>query len=115
MGATVHIHRPKAKWKDRARSYKIVSDEKVVAEVKNGDSISFQVEPGQEHTIYAKIDWTKSNPVIVSLSEGDEVHLGVANDVNMMRFLGGPEGIIRVLVAEKNSYLSLGPVEPPGS
>ncbi len=112
--ATVHIHRAKAKWKDRIRAYKIVVDGDEVAEIRNGESVSLELSPGQ-HEIHAKIDWTKSNPVVVALSAGHSVHLGVANNVNMWKFVAGPKGMVQVLVAEKNTYLKLGPVDPPAS
>jgi hypothetical protein len=119
----VHIHRAKARWKDRFRAYKIVDrfraynivvDGNESADVRNGESTSLELSPGQ-HEIHAQSDWTASNAVLVTLAEGDAVHLGVANDINLLEFTTGPAGIAQVLVAEKDSYLKLGFIDPPAS
>ena len=112
MAATVHIHRAKAKWKDRFRAYAVVVDGSEAAEVRNGASAVIEVAPGA-HEIQAKIDWTSSNPVAVTLGDGDAIHLGVANDTNMWEFARGFSGVADVLVTEKDSYLRLGPIDPP--
>lgn len=109
---TLHIHRAKANWKDLIRAYKIVVDGDELARVRNGQSIALELAPG-EHEIHARIDWTRSNSVVVALTDGEPVHLGVANNVSLWRFTQGVRGIVKVLVAEKDSYLKLGPIDPP--
>ena len=49
---TIHVHRERAAWKDRMRSYKIEVDGTVLTTLKNGESKTFEVEAG-ERTIIA--------------------------------------------------------------
>lgn len=47
-------------YADKLRSYKVILDGEVVGELADGQSKSFNVEPGT-HTLYMKIDWARSN------------------------------------------------------
>ena len=78
MSGGIEVTRPKGKgWRrDIFRRYKILIDEVEVASLKEGESHSAEVEPG-DHRIQAKIDWTATPEVEVSVAAGEIVHFVV--------------------------------------
>lgn len=61
-------------YADRVRKYKVICNGEEVAKVGNGETIEFEVPPGEKE-VYLKIDWCRSNKVAVSVPPGGEVHL----------------------------------------
>lgn len=49
-------------YADRIRAYKVILDEKVIGEIKNGQEVTLEVPKGN-HQLYLKIDWCRSNTV----------------------------------------------------
>ena len=94
------------------RSYKIEVDGTVLTTLKNGESKTFEVEPG-ERTIIAKIDWASSAPVVTALDQDEVLHLAVGNDVDRKKFRRGFGGVWGEVVTNRDSYLKLVPVEAP--
>lgn len=58
-------------WADRARAYKVVLDDNVIGDVKNGEEIEFDV-PDGNHKFFLKIDWCRSNSVAFDMSGSTE-------------------------------------------
>ena len=58
------------------RRYHIVVDGTVVTRLKEGDSFLFETGPG-DHELYAKIDWAKTKPRIVTLASGEVARFAV--------------------------------------
>ena len=73
MPATIHIHRDKTAWSDRARSYKLLVDGEEQGELRHGEAKAFDVAPGR-HTVQMKIDWATSVPIDVEMPEGATEH-----------------------------------------
>lgn len=63
------VHRGSS-FADKTRKYKVYCDSVKLGVVKDGEMISFDVPPGQ-HQIYFRIDWARSNKLVVNFSEGE--------------------------------------------
>ena len=63
---------------NRLRDYKIFIDGKLAGTVANGQEKSFEV-PAGGHTVVAKIDWTQSPELEMTLTEGQDrtLHVGM--------------------------------------
>ena len=72
--SAIRIERSRGAYTDSLRKYKVIIDGDVVGKVRRGEEKSFPVAPG-EHWVRLKIDWGSSQPVDVSLAEGQEVSL----------------------------------------
>jgi hypothetical protein len=59
---------------DVLRTYKVVIDGTAVAEIRRGETKTFDVPPGQ-HEIHLEIDWATSRRLGLNLSEGDVASL----------------------------------------
>ena len=55
-------------YADRLRAYKIILDEKVIGEIKNGQKIEIEIPKGS-HKLYLKIDWCRSNIIDFKLDD----------------------------------------------
>jgi hypothetical protein len=51
-----------AGYADRIRAYKIVLDDNVIGEIKNGEQVELNAPPGK-HQLFLKIDWCSSNTI----------------------------------------------------
>ena len=79
------------------RAYKVVLDGDVVGKVKNGETVEFELPPGQ-HTLHLKIDWCRSNIIEFNTVDGNETYT-----------CGGRlEGLIPSIMM-RNDYLFLMP------
>jgi hypothetical protein len=67
--ATVEFHRPRAKWRDRVRSYKLIVDEREVGKIRAGQTVRIEVSPGT-HTVQARISWTGSQKIEFAVENG---------------------------------------------
>ena len=72
--ARIQIHRRRKPWTDRLRSYKVRIDGEEVGRLRLGDEKTFEVQPGR-HEIQLAIDWTRSEPVLLELADGDKARL----------------------------------------
>jgi hypothetical protein len=68
----VRVVRTSARWRDRARNYRVVIDGAKVGSVADSDVAEFDVEPGR-HTIRLRIDWTGSRELPFSIGEAGTV------------------------------------------
>jgi hypothetical protein len=59
---------------DVLRTYKVVIDGTAVADIRRGETKTFDVPPGQ-HEIHLEIDWATSRRLALKLSEGDVASL----------------------------------------
>ena len=57
-------------YADRLRAYKVVLDEKVIGEIKNGQEVAFEIPKGS-HQLYLKIDWCRSNIINFDADDSD--------------------------------------------
>lgn len=71
--STIKITRDSG-YADRVRKYKVICNGEEVAKIGNGESIEFETKPGEKE-IYLKIDWCRSNKIIVNVPPGGEVSL----------------------------------------
>ena len=53
---------------DRLRAYKVILDEKVIGEIKNGQEITLEIPKGS-HQLYLKIDWCRSNIINFDIND----------------------------------------------
>jgi len=71
--ATLHISRPARGYVDRWRSYGVIVNGELRAQLHRGETTSIEVEPGQIE-IFIKIDWCRSRVVQMALSPESEAH-----------------------------------------
>lgn len=64
------VRREKVVWQDRGRSYRVLVDGKVVAQVANGEEVPVPVVSGK-HIVQLKIDWCQSEPLEVNVEAGE--------------------------------------------
>ncbi len=76
QGAKIVFTRPGGHYRDALRSYTLQVDGTPCGDLKPGQSVAIDVEPGS-HIVRALISWTGSPRREVSLGPGDEVHLRV--------------------------------------
>lgn len=55
---------------DRLRKYKVYIDDEYVGLINANETCEYNVKPGK-HTVYAKIDWCRSNAISVEVGEED--------------------------------------------
>jgi hypothetical protein len=72
-------------YPDKFRAYKIILDNNVVGEIRDGQSYSLEVPPGQ-HNLYLKIDWCTSNSIAFE-SDGTPVEFECGNDLRGLKLL----------------------------
>lgn len=71
----ISIYRESA-WRDKLRSYAILSDGKKVGSVKDGETSLIPLSQGR-HDIAIKIDWQKSDALTVNIENGKVLKLNV--------------------------------------
>jgi hypothetical protein len=74
MPGSIVVTRPAGRHVDRGRAYKLEVDGEERGRVKAGDRLELPVEPGS-HEVRARIDWTSSPAVEVTVADGQEVRL----------------------------------------
>jgi hypothetical protein len=99
--ATLVVFRPKTKYRDRARRYKIMLDGTEIARVRHGDSVRVDVAAGS-HGVAAKIDWATSPTSTFDIAESETVALRCTT--------GSGPALVALLRSKK--YLSLERVDP---
>ena len=80
----------------KMRALKIIVDGEHVASIRQGKSISIDV-PSHEFEMYGKMDWAKTNVLIVPQARsGDHFHFKAQFTINPFRNLGIPTMPIRL-------------------
>lgn len=87
-------------YMDRLRSYKVIIDGNLYAEIKSGETKHIDLNPG-EHTIYLKIDWCRSNIVNFKVLENDTVEFNCGNSAQGWKSWF----VIFYVIFLKNKYL----------
>ena len=59
-----------SEYSNKLRGIKILIDNKEIGKIKDGESKTISVEPG-EHKLQAKLDWCYSNEITFNLNDGD--------------------------------------------
>lgn len=67
----LRLNRTRA-YADKMRAYKVVVDGDVIGEIRNGESMGFDVAPGS-HNLVLTIDWCRSREVPFEASSGVDV------------------------------------------
>ena len=65
-------------YQDMIRAYEVRVDNKKVAKIRDGERITFGVDPGS-HTVFLTIDWCRSNKVRFECEDGDELEFQCGN------------------------------------
>jgi len=68
----LHIKRDSA-YADRIRNYTVILDGNTIGEIADGESKSFDLEPGP-HTLRLKIDWARSNDIAFQSDTNESIH-----------------------------------------
>ena len=66
-------------WVDHLRAYNILVDDEKVGRVRDGGIWHGEISPG-ERTVRCTVDWTRTEPLYLSVEEGDEIRLHVEVD-----------------------------------
>lgn len=76
-------------YADKLRSYKIMIDENLTGTIDNGQTIELELPKGK-HEVYLKIDWCRSNKVVINgLKDSDVVSLKGGSSLSGLKvFLG---------------------------
>ncbi|MEU8238544.1 hypothetical protein AB0C07_09885 [Actinoplanes missouriensis] len=92
----VRFYRPRHRFQDRFRAYKLEIDGEVAGAVRYGAEITVAVSPGR-HTLRALIDWTGSEPVTVQVEAGGTVTVRVEpSDGAAMATVGTTDQYLRL-------------------
>jgi len=65
-------------YQDMLRAYGVRVDNKKVATIRDGEMITFRVDPGS-HTMFLTLDWGRSNKVRFECKDGDELEFQCGN------------------------------------
>ena len=80
----VTVTRPRNRYVDFFRAYRILVDDEEVARIRRGRTVTFRIPEGT-HRIRAKIDWCGSNEITFEAREGDKLAFVCRNDVPAMQ------------------------------
>jgi hypothetical protein len=72
--ARIRLERARGGYTDRLRAYQVMLDGTLAGQVKRGQTLVLETEPGTHH-VQLTIDWAKSQLVQVELQPGQEVRL----------------------------------------
>ena len=100
--AQLKITRDKG-WADKLRSYKIIVDEKEIAEIKEGETVELDIDQGQ-HELYCMIAWCRSNKLTFDVNSLNEIKA-----FEVKSSLRGVKLLLCILYSSilRNSYLRL--------
>jgi hypothetical protein len=70
----IRLERARGGYADALRSYRVLLDGAVAGQVKRGQTLVLETEPGT-HQVQLTIDWARSEPVDVQVQPGQEAHL----------------------------------------
>ena len=89
-------------YADIVRRYKVFIDDTYCGDIKRNETKEFSVEKGH-HSIYAEIDWCRSNTLIIEVNESVvdiEIGSSLAKGKSWIPFLG-----LIYITFKKNDYL----------
>jgi len=72
QGATIVISRKRGGWRDRARSYLVMVDDREVAKIRHGQRVEVPIPAGQ-HELFLKIAWCSSRSFAFDARAGEAV------------------------------------------
>jgi hypothetical protein len=84
--STIRLSRDSG-YADRTRDYKVVCNSQVIGKISNGETRVFDVSEGK-HELYLKIDWCRSNKVLVDVVPGTQVEVHGGSSLRGMKLLG---------------------------
>jgi len=73
-------------YADRMRKYKIYCNSEMIGKVGNGETVSFELPDGQ-YEIYFKIDWARSNKLIISVRHDEASVINVGSSIRGWKLL----------------------------
>ncbi len=101
MSAVIHVDRQAGGYTDRARAYKVLVDGEERGKVKHGEGVEIEVAPG-DHQVQMKVDWATSQPLSVTLAEGERAEFVCAPNAN-------PLTAIFYATFKRSNYIRLEP------
>jgi hypothetical protein len=87
---------------DILRRYKIILDDEMVGEINIKGKFELKLTPGR-HTIYAKIDWCRSNKISFDVDSSSTIKFVCSNNVMGKNILVSP----LFMTVYRNRYLKL--------
>ena len=72
MAASIRLSRARARWRDRAKAYRVLIDGVEAARIGDGETAHLPVEPGN-HSLRLRVDWSGSRELTFTLGDGQEV------------------------------------------
>jgi hypothetical protein len=103
--AKIRVTRPSGGHRDLLRGYTVLIDGQAVGKLRRGSTRDFALAPG-DHRVRAKIDWTGSEELVVSLHAGEVIELECKPS-------GGPMRSFRQIQRDGDQYLVLHRVHKP--
>jgi hypothetical protein len=98
----IRFYRPKAKFRDRFRAYRLEIDGEPVGEVRYGKEILVETRPGIRK-VRARIDWTGSEELTLDLAEGEAFSIRVEpGEGSTLASLQTPDGYLRLTVEDRD-------------
>lgn len=79
------VHRDSG-YADRARKYRVYCGSKKIGVVGNDQVVSFHIPPGQ-HEICFRIDWARSNKILVNFEQGKKEVIKVGSSLRGWKLL----------------------------
>ncbi len=86
-------------YMDRLRAYRVMVDGQEIGRVKNGETATYDVTPGQ-HQVQLGIDWARSPSLTVNVGPGEEIRLLAAPKAN-------PFTALYYITFGRNQYIDL--------
>lgn len=93
-------------YADRLRAYEVILDGKVVGDIPEATTKSFQISPGP-HTLYLKIDYIRSNKVNFEHKSNEALKFVCRNNIRGKKVLLWP----LYLTVLRNKYITLAQVD----
>lgn len=91
-----------SEFSNKFRKIKIYLEDQKIGEIKDGETKQFDIQPGQ-YTLTARIDWCKSNDLLVNLEKGE----------TQTFYLSGKSPLLSLyyITLGKDKYLELKPCD----
>lgn len=81
--AAIEVQREGGWLSDGLRTYKVILDGDEVGQLDSGESCRLQVSPGS-HEVFLKVDWCRSEPLVVEVAKGETATLRCAPRANLL-------------------------------
>ena len=96
-----------SEYNNRLRDYQLFLDGNKVGTIANGQTASFETNPGQ-HTVVAKIDWCSSPELTLTLKETDQKQLTVGGFKQGSWIMPVAGGLIGIHFILKMAFIEYG-------